>query len=149
VRLLLGIGLALTLSACGGGGGGDATSDGTASPLPSVSLDTSLADAAERLASSLPSDLAGGVPSGLPSAPAMPTGPADATVTADPEKHRAEGAVDGCDGIWREGATLPSPYVGCADGDVVHAAEGHQGNDGVYYAYDDLCAGEGERIRNC
>lgn len=148
MRLLLGIGLALTLSACGGGGGSDATPEGT-SPRPSVSLDTSLADAAERLASSLPSDLASGVPSGVPSAPAMPTGAADATVTVDPDKHRAEGRVDGCEGIWREGATLPSPYFGCADGDLVHAAEGHQGDDGVYYVYDELCAGEGERVRRC
>jgi hypothetical protein len=153
MRLLLGISMVVVLSACGANGAGDdrapdATRAGSASVQPSVSLDAGLADAAEELASALPS----GVPSDLPPAPEVPsvaTGEADATITADPDDYRVEGAPSECGQVWREGGTLPSPYQGCTDGDLLVAAEGKQGDEGIYYAYDGLCAGAGERIRRC
>lgn len=156
MRLLLGLVLVVVLSACGGAGdGGEAAGSaapaGSASAQPSVSLDTDLADAAEQHASALPSEAASDLPS-LSAAPTIPTAPegeADATITADPDDYRVEGAPTDCGRIWRVGATLPSPYQGCSDGDLLVAAEGRQGDGGIFYAYDGLCAGAGERIRRC
>lgn len=156
MRLLLGSVLVLVLTACGGngGGGGAAGSSGpagSASAQPSVPLDTDLADAAEQLASALPSDSPGALSSvtAAPTVPTAPAGEADATITADPDDYRVEGAPTDCARIWRTGATLPSPYQGCADGDLLVAAEGKQGDGGIYYEYDGMCAGAGERIRRC
>lgn len=153
MRLLLGISLVVVLSACGGEGGAGRADEGTPSAgsahaSPSVSLDTALADAAEELASSLPSEAPSEL-SDAPDAPEIPTGEADATITADPDDYAVEGEPDDCDSVWRAGRTLPSPYQGCADGDLLVAAEGRQGDGGIYYAYDGLCAGAGERIRRC
>lgn len=152
MRLLLGISLLVLLSACGGDGGAgradEATLTATTTASPSVPLDTALADAAEELASSLPSDDPSDL-SAASDAPEIPTGKADATITANPDDYAVEGEPDECDSIWRSGRTLPSPYQGCAEGDLLVAAEGRQGAGGIFYAYDGLCAGAGERIRRC
>lgn len=153
MRLLLGISLVVVLSACGSEGGAGRADEATPSSdsvhaSPSVSLDTALADAAEDLASSLPSAAPREL-SDTPDAPDIPTGAADATITADADDYRVESAPEACSSIWRTGRTLPSPYEGCTDGALLVAAEGRQGPGGVSYSYDGLCAGAGERIRRC
>lgn len=152
MRLLLGTLLLVVLAACGGGSDGEradeATPTGSVSAEPSVPLDTALADAAEDLAGSLPSDAPGTI-SNAPEAPEIPTGAADVTITADPDDYRVDGETADCGRVWRVGRTLPSPYQGCTDGAQLVAAEGRQGDGGIYYTHDGLCAGAGERIRRC
>lgn len=145
MRLLGLVPLVFVLAACGG--------SNEAAPTPSattaVTPDSELAKAAEGLANQSDSPS----PSGMPTAPMVPSGEAQMTISARPSKYDVKAPLDDrsddCDHIWQPRNVLPSPYNGCMDGQKLIAAEGKQGDSGVYFRYNRLCGREGRLITAC